>query len=185
MLIANPKQIGHDDLIALAKNADGQVKRIFLHWTAGNYDQCFDDYHINIDGDSHVYQTCNGLGEKKAHTWQRNSGSVGITLCCAVDASIGKNVNFGSQPPTAKQIVAMAWVVALICQHCHLPIEYATVTTHGEIAIADGYGPSSGDPEMRWDLLWVPNEKDALNPRQGGVFIRDLASMFAKKMDLQ
>ena len=65
MLIANPKQIGHDDLIALAKNADGQVKRIFLHWTAGNYDQCFDDYHINIDGDGHVYQ----LGSVTAGAW--------------------------------------------------------------------------------------------------------------------
>lgn len=80
MLIANPKQIGHDELIALAKNADGQVKRIFLHWTAGNYDQCFDDYHINIDGDGHVYQTCNGLGEKR-HILGSVTAGAWVSLC--------------------------------------------------------------------------------------------------------
>ena len=48
MLVTNPRRINHEQLRILAKNAKGGITHIYLHWTAGTYDQVFDDYHINI-----------------------------------------------------------------------------------------------------------------------------------------
>ena len=87
MQVFNPNQISLAQLLKEAQANRGKIKHIYLHWTAGRYDQFFDDYHLNIDGDGKVYRTCASLDEKKAHTYQRNSGSIGITLCCALDAS--------------------------------------------------------------------------------------------------
>ena len=38
-----------DDVRRLAENARGFIDHIYLHWTAGWYGQCYDDYHICID----------------------------------------------------------------------------------------------------------------------------------------
>ena len=86
MLVPNPKRIKHKEVRALAKNAKGRIKHIYLHWTAGRYGQAFDDYHLNIDERGEIYQTCNSLTDLKAHTWKRNTAAVGITLCCAYGA---------------------------------------------------------------------------------------------------
>ena len=87
MQVTNPTQISLGKLLSEAMANRGKIKHIYLHWTAGRYDQFFDDYHLNIDGDGKVYRTCTNLDERKAHTYQRNSGSIGITLCCALDAT--------------------------------------------------------------------------------------------------
>lgn len=86
MLVTNPRRINHEQLRILAKNAKGGITHIYLHWTAGTYDQVFDDYHINIGEQGELYLTCNMLREYKSHTWRRNSRSIGVTLCCAKDA---------------------------------------------------------------------------------------------------
>ena len=69
-------------LAGLARNAKGQISCIFLHWSAGYYGQSFKDYHLCIDGDGKVYSMCFNLTDKKAHTWHRNTGSVGIAMNC-------------------------------------------------------------------------------------------------------
>ena len=116
MQVTNPTQISLGKLLSEAMANRGKIKHIYLHWTAGRYDQFFDDYHLNIDGDGKVYHTCASLDERKAHTYQRNSGSIGITLCCALDASWqGEKPDLGSYPPTTLQLVALAKVVAVLC----------------------------------------------------------------------
>ena len=75
-------------LAGLARNAKGQISCIFLHWSAGYYGQSFKDYHLCIDGDGKVYSMCFNLTDKKAHTWHRNTGSVGIAMNCCWGASI-------------------------------------------------------------------------------------------------
>jgi hypothetical protein len=73
------------ELVALGHN---RISQIYLHWTAGRYGQLYDDYHFNIDADgSSVYQTCTQLTELKSHTWHRNTGAIGIALCCAYAAT--------------------------------------------------------------------------------------------------
>ena len=114
MQVFNPTQISLGKLLSEAMANRGKIKHIYLHWTAGRYDQFFDDYHLNIDGDGKVYRTCASLDERKAHTYQRNSGSIGITLCCALDASWqGEKPDLGSYPPTTMQLVAQDAVIAI------------------------------------------------------------------------
>ena len=181
MQVTNPPSITSQELLLLAQQAQGQIHHLYLHWTAGRYHQYFDDYHLNVDEDGQVYRTCDSLTQRKAHTYKRNSGSVGIALCCALDASWNATLpSCGTTPPTTKQLQSMAWIGAIICSALGLPINSDTVMTHGEAAYRDGYGPGSGDPETRWDLFWVRDEQGQFH--QGGVFLRELARQFSTRL---
>lgn len=177
MLVHNPLSITHRQLYTLAQQARGKISHLYLHWTAGHYGQAFDDYHINIDRDGQVYQTCAALTSRKSHTYRRNTGSIGIALCCAYGASCGTGgkIDFGPEPPTAVQIEKMAQVIALLSMALHLPISFSSVMTHAEAACIDGYGPGSGDSEMRWDLLLLSDQPQTSALRPGGVVLRGKA----------
>lgn len=55
--------------------------------------------------------------------------------------------------------------------------------THAEAAIADGYGPCSGDGEMRWDLWFLPDLPltDILLP--GGEVLRGKAAWYIHSLE--
>jgi len=137
-----------DRIAELAAGCDRPV-RIFFHWTAGHYRQYFDDYHFNIDDDGTIVATTDDLAAIKAHTWHRNTGAVGIGLCCAYQANSINNL--GPEPPTAQQVDAAAQVAAVLCKVFDLQIDADHVLTHAEAADLDGYGPNSAKCE-RWDL---------------------------------
>ena len=89
-----------DDVRRLAQNARGFITDLYLHWTAGWYGQCYDDYHICIDRDGSIYIMCDQLYRRKNHTWRRNTNAVGVSLCCCADAAAGsdlegKQINLG------------------------------------------------------------------------------------------
>ena len=179
MQVFNPTEITLGQLLNEARANRGKIKHIYLHWTAGRYNQFFDDYHLNIDGDGKVYRTCTSLDERKAHTYQRNSGAIGISLCCALDASWqGQKPDLGSCPPTTMQLIAMAKVVAVLCAGLGIAIDADAVMTHAEAALVDGYGVGSGDSETRWDLYWVPDSDEKFV--RGGDRIRELAQHYSK-----
>lgn len=159
MIVVNPVQIDYKKLAEVAKLSRGKINRIYLHWTAGHYDDVYDDYHINIGAGGELYLTCEDFTELKAHTWRRNTGSIGIAMCCAAGASAirGSETDFGKEPPTQQQIEAMAKTVAVLTYVLGLEIKLLTVTTHCEAALFDGYGPHSGDPDTRWDLWYLPD----------------------------
>ncbi len=167
-------------LYQLGAAAKGRISRLYLHWTAGHYGQAFDGYHLNIDSDGQLYKTCAALTSRKSHTYRRNTGSVGIALCCAYNAtcSAAGQVNFGPEPPTAAQIEKAAQVIAVLTLALGLAVDFGTVTTHAEAACMDGYGFGSGDSDMRWDLLLLPDHpvSDALRP--GGVVLRGKAEWY-------
>lgn len=148
-----------------AKALNRDVK-LYLHWSAGHYGQFFDDYHINIDYDGSVYISTDDLAAIKSHTYMRNSGSVGIALACAYNATMD---NLGPCPPTAAQIEAMAQVVAILCKTLDLTVDIYRVMTHAEAANnMDGVNPgyeANGQPQgrygpgytcERWDLWLFP-----------------------------
>lgn len=182
MQVSNPPLISLRELVDLARSAKGQIHHIYLHWTAGRYEQFFDDYHLNIDGKGNVYQTCNQLTDLKAHTYQRNSGAIGIALCCALDASwTGEMPDFGTVPPTWEQLEALCRLVALLSLVLELPIDAETVMSHCEAASRDGYGPGSGDAETRWDLAYLPNFRfKVMGSYRGGAFIRYYAENYRR-----
>ncbi len=209
MIVQNPVVIDEETLKRMARAVRGGIRHIYLHWTAGNYGQVYDDYHLSIDRDGTVYATCDNLLEFKAHTWRRNSGSVGICLCCGAfghcwtparrnawevdranevphapqpDAAL---IDFGPEPPTGEQINAMARVVAILCGELCLPIDEESVITHCEAAYLDGYGPGCGDPETRWDLWFLPDAALHGELVPGGELIREKAILCQCDMALE
>ena len=182
MQVSNPPLISLRELVDLARPSKGQIHHIYLHWTAGRYEQFFDDYHLNIDGKGNVYQTCSQLTDLKAHTYKRNSGAIGIALCCALDASwTGEMPDFGTVPPTWEQLETLCRVVALLSLVLELPIDAETVMSHCEAASRDGYGPGSGDAETRWDLAYLPNFRfKVMGSYRGGAFIRYYAENYRR-----
>lgn len=159
-----------EELKRLASNARGYINFVYLHWTAGHYNQLFDDYHVLIDDKGRIFIPDDNLKVKRSHTWQRNSHSLGVALCCCygAQANNGYNCNFGDEPPTQAQIEAISAVVAVLCKYAGIPV--VNVLTHCEAAKEDGYGPYSGDPETRWDLWYLPDYDGEMKP--GGQVLR-------------
>lgn len=150
-----------------AAKAYGRDPKIYLHWSAGHYFHTFDDYHINITADGKLYAATDDLSEVLAHTWKRNSGAVGISLCCGYKATTN---GLGDEPPTPQQIEAMAQAIVAVAEGLWLTIDKAHVLTHGEAAdnedelyTHDNYGPKSTCE--RWDLEFLGTEESpSFNP---------------------
>ena len=136
--------------------------------------------------------TTDDLSEVLAHTWKRNSGSVGITLDCAYGATTN---NLGEYPPTTKQIEVMAQVIAVIAEGLWLTIDKARILTHGEAAnnedglylhypYATWSKPLPDDGDVRWDLEFLGTpESPRYNPfatdgTRGGDVLRGKANWY-------
>ena len=205
MLNQNP--VTEEAICDMAREARSGIRRIFLHWTGGHYGHNEDAYHICIDRNGEVYLNCESFLHFKPHTWMHNTGAIGIALFCGCEAKCwapaGKDaslvevayesdrmaktdcavIDYGEEPPTQKQIEVMAKIVALLCRELHLPLEEDTVMTHCEIAFVDGYGPGDGDPDMRWDLWFLP-EPNTLQRElyPGGLLLRAKAQYYLDTM---
>ena len=166
--------------------AAGRQPAIILYWSAGYYNTCFDDYHINITGDGEIKLSTRDLAQNCSHTYLRNSGSIGVSLCCAYGANTN---NLGNYPPTKKQIEVMAQVIAVLADALWLTIDKKHVMTHGEAADnEDGlypcepYGPKNGCE--RWDLEFLgTSESPRYNPyaddgTRGGDILRGKANWY-------
>ena len=186
MLAEQSQIISLTQLAAVAGCSRDHITQLYLHWTAGRYGQVYDDYHLNIDADGSIYQTCTQLTELKCHTWHRNTGAIGIALCCAYGAlpHNGRNTEFGKFPPTPRQINAAGKLVAKLAQGLNIPIDRGNVLTHCEAALIDGYGPYSGDAETRWDLWYLRDSPGDGAMKPGGQVIRGKALSYAKSSPL-
>lgn len=175
----------------------GRDPKIYLHWTAGRYGRRYDDYHINIDDDGSIYVSTEDLGEVLNHTWRRNTGSIGVALCCAYDAD---NNSLGDWPPTTAQIEAMAEVIAVLCAALDIPITKQYVLTHGEaadnedgLAVHQRYSwwhDDYGDGDTRGDLEYLGTEESPeYNPlttdgSRGGDVLRGKAIWYQNHMEV-
>ena len=185
-------QVTLEDLKGMVENAreaiweqaksQGRNPKVYLHWSAGRYDSVFDDYHINITGAGKIFVTTNDLSEIKSHTWRRNTGSVGISLCCAYNATTN---DLGEYAPTDIQIETIAKVIDVVATGLWLTINKEHVLTHGEAAdnedgiwCHDPYGPKNGCE--RWDLEFLEtSESPKYDPwdeeHRGGSILRGKA----------
>ena len=174
--------------------AYGRDVKIYLHWSAGKYESVFSDYHINILGDGRIWVATTNFAEVLNHTYMRNTGSVGVSLCCAYNANTN---NLGSYAPTAKQIEIMSQVTCVLADALDLTIDKYRVMTHGEAADnEDGLNPgyeSNGYPQgkygpknsvERWDLEFLgTSESPKYNPwatdgSRGGDVLRGKANWY-------
>ena len=162
-----------------AQHYDWPIK-VYYHWSAGHYDQYFNDYHLNIGKDGSVFVSTNDLSTKKSHTYFRNSGAIGIAAACAYNAKSANDL--GPEPPTTLQIEAMAQIIAVLSKALNIPIDIKHFMTHAEAADnmdgcdpgyeANGYPQGKYGPQNsveRWDL-WVLKEGD--DPGTGGDILR-------------
>lgn len=193
------REVGIDELRQLADAARediwnaareyGREPKIYLHWSAGHYFQRFDDYHVNITADGKLYLTTDDLSEVLAHTYHRNSGAVGISLCCCAGATTN---DLGDEPPTSQQIESIALAICAVADGLWLTIDKAHVMTHGEAADnEDGlepheaYGPRTTCE--RWDLEFLgTDESPAFDPwaadgSRGGDVLRGKANWYRAK----
>ena len=111
------------------------------------------------------------------------SGSIGIALCCALgaQANSGYDADMGSYAPTAAQTDKLAQVVAVLVQGLALDASPEVVITHCEAALADGYGPYSGDPETRWDLWYMRDSPGDGVMKPGGDVMRGKAQWYLQQ----
>lgn len=174
MLVSRPQSITLPQLAELAAWGHNRIAKIYLHWTVGTYDQVYDDYHLCIGGDGTVYRTCQQLTDRKSHTWHRNTGSIGIALCCALGAvaGSGSDADLGPYAPTAAQTDSLARAAALLVHKLALTPDRHTVLTHCEAAFIDGYGPGSGNPQTRWDLWYMRDSPGDGTMKPGGQVLR-------------
>ena len=174
-----------------AAASKGRDVQIFLHWTACPYSRFFNSYHVNIDYDGAMFLMAD-LDETLSHTYQRNTGSIGLTLCCCYGATTRDP---GDYPPTQAQIETMSKCIAVLSEALEIPIDKQHVLTHGEIAdCEDGspiywdstYGPKTDC--LRWDLevLWDENgESPVFDPwnesTRGGTILRGKAIWYRQQ----
>lgn len=176
----------YDDIWGQARSMGRHVK-IYLHWTAGHYNQFWDSYHIQINDDGKMYcPPDTSFADVLSGTYKRNTGSIGITMlgCCDITSN-----DIGSEPPTQAQIESMARAIAIVANALDLTIDKVHVMTHGEAADnEDGiypheeYGPKNGCE--RWDLEFLgTSESPKFNPyatdgSRGGDVLRGKANWY-------
>jgi len=178
---SNMKPVDLEELKQYISDANGYVKMVYLHWSAGRYHEIYDDYHISVDCDGRIYLPDPDLTIKRNHTWKRNSNSVGIAVCgcLGAQANNGYNTDFGSYPVTEAQIEAVSMIIALFAKYGGVPVECCI--THCEAAYFDGYGPYSGDEETRWDLWYLPDSGMNGQMRGGGEVLRGKARWYLQQ----
>ena len=101
-----------EELWILANGKNRDVK-IYLHWSAGHYQQIFEEYHLNICGNGDLIASTDNFAKILAHTYCRNTGAVGISLCCAYLAT---PADLGLEPPTIQQITTLTTVIAILAK---------------------------------------------------------------------
>lgn len=154
--------------------------KITLHWSATGYNY-YDggSYHLIIQGDGTIFSAHDNFDIRLSHTWMHNTGNIGISLAGCYDASLYADgtINWGTYPPTDEQIEVMAQIVAAICKAKGWEITKDRVKTHAEWAEIDGYSYKDDDPDMRWDLLKVPQEDG-----EGGDVLRGKANWYLNQV---
>ncbi|MEL1232846.1 MAG: transglycosylase SLT domain-containing protein, partial [Candidatus Neomarinimicrobiota bacterium] len=153
-------------------------RRIFLHWTAGDYSTPYSNYHTTFLGDGTPVRTTENYGINKSnHTGGANQGSVGLSIAAMAS---GKEHNFGSYPPKDAQLQAMALEAGSLAKAwgwSESTID-KNVMTHGEWERhATSTGKLPGSPQ-RWDLDKVFSAKEKIGA--GGDYMRKLIKKYFK-----
>jgi len=187
------RKVSLEELRELAEYAQGEIDKVYAHWTAGRYSQAFDYYHVLIDHDGAVYVTTDDFTITKSHTYRRNYRAIGISMMCAygaVAADNGKDSDLGEFPPTLLQIEALAQATAILSIALGLEIDRENFLTHCEAAWEDGYGVPYGatvngvkqdDPDLRWDLWFLPDMYDGEKMKPGGDLWRGKAAFYKRQ----
>lgn len=140
----------------------GRIEKLYLHWSAGDYQTVYPAYHFCIGLDARskpfVAETSDlrlnmrdvGTDPDQpytAHTRGRNSFAAGLSMMCMQDA---QPADFGAFPLTKNLVDALCYVTAQVAAFYRISADSATIMTHAEAAVIDGYFGTA--PEQRWDI---------------------------------
>ena len=135
----------------------GRIQWVTLHWSAGNYLNASPKYNFSIQGDGVILVNPEGPYATLGHTWHRNTGNIGISCLCMLNAQTPpgsykpdlKNWPscYGPCPPTPAQIKSMIWLCSILLRYFQLSFD--CLKTHCDWAEIDEYGPSFNCE--RWD----------------------------------
>jgi len=160
----------------------GTIDRGYAHWSVSPYSSSFPDYNGMAripDGVSwRMFVThdprdnARGVNDNAvaSHTWQRNTGAVGVAIAAMGGATEN---DFGEYPPTVAGLEVLCACIAAFAKRYGLdasgtvgqgtvhdgdagPVNTTgepVIITHAEAAIFDGYFCGhTADPNCRWDL---------------------------------
>lgn len=140
--------------------ADGGLRRIIGHWTAGSYivGDAVKHYHFIIDKDGRVVagnlrpedniSTADGI--YTPHTLNANTGAIGIAIAAMAGAQESP-FRWGTAPILPVQMQAYHGLAARLARQYGIPIERRTVLTHAEVE------PTLGIPQRgKWDIRVLP-----------------------------
>ena len=135
------------------------LPKIYLHWSATPYNWVQPGhYHSIVTGDAVLHRMHDYNIDLPAHTYRRNSNSIGLACAC-----MGGSDPW-STPPTQQQLEAMCREVARIIRGWgwrDSDINVANIMTHAEAAsnrdgwrAHENYGPVAwGGDGTRWDFM--------------------------------
>jgi hypothetical protein len=149
------------------------LRRIVLHWTAGDYHSVYPSYHICVAVDSadrpiavashdlraNMRDVSVGPGNYAAHTSGRNSYAIGLAICGMRDATPH---DFGPFPMRDDALALLCATAARLSEVYAIPNDADHIATHAEHALADGYF-GCGDEE-RWDVARLSPSPKPLQP---------------------
>lgn len=140
----------------------GRVERLYVHWSAHDYQSVFPAYHFCIatapDGrlivvNTHdVRENMRDVAEQPqrpyaAHTRGRNAFALGISIMAMENAT---PTDFGRFALTQPLIDGLCRVTSLLASFYDVPIDAENIMLHAEAALRDGYFGTA--PEERWDI---------------------------------
>ena len=140
-------------------------QRIVMHWTAGKYKQSSSDYekyHEVVEGNGRR-KLCKrrpeanndtGDGDYAAHVRAKNTGSIGLAMCCMQDAK-ERPFDAGDYPMTETQLEVFIDMVAEYAETYDIPIDRRHVLSHEEVDVTLGVS------QDKWDIMWLPDMDEA------------------------
>ncbi len=151
------------------------MKRVITHWTAGGHHASSNDkehYHILIEADGQLVRgdhtiadnVSTGDGDYAAHTKGCNTGSIGVSLCCMLNA-MEHPLKPGPFPMTQKQWETMVIVVADLCDRYDIEVTPKTVLGHGEVTENLGIVQNG-----KWDPMVLPWNPGLSHSQVGKLF---------------
>jgi len=138
-----PKPIATAGPLPVSWLDNAKMTRIICHWSAGGYVVSSIDkehYHFIAGGDGKWVRgdhevADNSLtsdGDYAAHTLSCNTGSIGISLACMLNA-VESPFNAGPYPMKRNQWDTLVQAVAQLCKHYGIAVTPKTVLSHAEV----------------------------------------------------
>ena len=162
------------------------MKRITLHWTAGNNQASAYEktrYHFLVEGNGNVVDGDQPPEVNRSplksdylqHCGGMNSDNIGVSICGMKDAR-EKPFEHGSYPITTKAYMSAIVLVANLCDTYRIKVSRNTVFLHSEVL------PFFGRGVYKWDVNWVPGMSAPGKPLDmGNAFRAAVSKELAKR----